>query len=91
MITNTLFPLGQTVMTRSVAIEALQLPQLHRFVAHSLARHNKGDWGDICKADADMNDYAVKNGERLVSTYLFDYFRSKKVAAIRIANSRYFN
>ena len=26
-----------------------------------LARHQSGDWGDLCKADREMNEQAIKN------------------------------
>jgi len=35
----------------------------------ALKRHHAGDWGDVCPADRDANEWAVKNGERLFSVY----------------------
>ena len=34
-----------------------------------LARHAQGDWGDLCDEDHDMNDQAVRSGERILSAY----------------------
>lgn len=35
-----------------------------------LERHLDGDWGDVCKEDAKLNDEAVKNGTRMLSAYI---------------------
>jgi len=35
-----------------------------------LARHLSGDWGEVPKEDAHMNDQALKTGCRLLSSYL---------------------
>ena len=34
-----------------------------------LIRHAQGDWGDLCQEDKESNEYALKNGERLLSAY----------------------
>lgn len=34
-----------------------------------LRRHLDGDWGDLCDEDRRSNDAALKNGDRLVSSY----------------------
>jgi hypothetical protein len=34
-----------------------------------LARHFRGDWGDVCDADKRQNDLALVNGERVLSAY----------------------
>ena len=36
-----------------------------------ISRHISADWGDLCKEDRDLNDYAFKNeaGGRLLSSY----------------------
>jgi hypothetical protein len=34
-----------------------------------LARHSKGDWGDVCEEDAALNDEAVIEGSRVLSAY----------------------
>ena len=50
------FKLGKTVITPG-AIDALknsnQLPEIF------LKKHLYGDWGDICKEDADLNNEAI--------------------------------
>lgn len=35
----------------------------------ALARYKAGDWGDLEKEDAAMNDEAVTDGDRIMATY----------------------
>lgn len=35
----------------------------------ALARHSRGDWGDVCKEDWAANDQALLKGRRLLSAY----------------------
>lgn len=61
-----LFPLGETVMTigaKEVLAESNQLPN------EFLIKHQKGNWGDICKDDWRENDLSVKKGFRILSAY----------------------
>ena len=61
-----LFPLGRVVATPGV---------LSHFVEHQLdpgsyiRRHQCGDWGTVCRADARENDLSVLNGLRVLSAY----------------------
>ena len=34
-----------------------------------LIRHSQCDWGDLCQEDKESNNYALENGERLLSAY----------------------
>ena len=34
-----------------------------------LARHAKGDWGEVCPEDAQLNDQSLVDGSRLLSAY----------------------
>ncbi len=63
---NPLFDLGQTVAT-SGAIEALQQPGIS--AASLLGRHQTGDWGDLCEEDKAENNYALRHGCRIFSSY----------------------
>lgn len=58
------FPLGQTVITRQAA------DVLHpEDVKTCLARHAKGDWGDLGEADRNANEIGLARGLRLFSAY----------------------
>ena len=37
-----------------------------------LARHARGDWGNVCAEDKALNDQALKTGDRLLSAYAID-------------------
>lgn len=38
-------------------------------VSDCFVRHHCGDWGDLCEEDINTNEEALKNGERLFSSY----------------------
>lgn len=58
------FPPGQIVVTRRIAEELNSLA-----IGHLLSRHLHCDWGDVCEEDWKLNDAAVRNEERLLSSY----------------------
>jgi hypothetical protein len=60
------FPLGQVYATPG-ALDALQKSG-QSFIGF-LCRHLRGDWGEVCKEDWELNDQAVGNGTRLLSAY----------------------
>lgn len=60
------FPLGQIVMTPG-ARDTFTPEQ----IAEAIRRHSRGDWGDICKSDANENELSLKAGNRLMSVYTF--------------------
>lgn len=65
------FKLGQVVATRGVADLVADDASFAGFVNDSLGRFIKGDWGDTCGEDAQMNDLAVKNGDdRILAAYI---------------------
>mgnify|MGYP002652373312 CR=1 FL=1 len=57
-------PLGQVVITRG-ALETLPAVE----VFDCLMRHAEGDWGDVCQEDWALNDEALENESRLLSSY----------------------
>lgn len=63
-VTHVRFPYGRLVATRRVVDELDGLT-----ISRLLTRHLHCDWGDICDEDWKINDHAVKNGERLLSSY----------------------
>ncbi len=60
------FSLGQVVATPG-ALEVLR--KANQSAIGFLARHLRGDWGEVCKEDWSANDQAVENGTRLLSAY----------------------
>ncbi len=58
------FSLGQTVVTRTALAVLSALD-----VAGALYRHERGDWGETGRDDAQANERALKQGERLLSVY----------------------
>jgi hypothetical protein len=67
IITNAAkFQLGQCVATPG----ALALLEKTGFSAAFLInRHLHGDWGDVCKEDAELNEMALCDGSRVMSVY----------------------
>lgn len=60
------FPLGSLVLTPGAIkalVEAGQSP------VELLAKHQTGDWGDLEPGDKRANEIALKDGERILSSY----------------------
>lgn len=55
---------GRLLATPGV-LDAVPKPEL----LAAFQRHMRCDWGDVCEADWKQNDWALKNGERLLSSY----------------------
>jgi hypothetical protein len=62
-----LFPLGSIYMTAG-AREALSESNQQPF--EFLSRHQRGDWGDLCEDDRKENELSVKEGFRILSSYV---------------------
>ena len=62
--TDPRFPLGQLMSTPG-ALEALSQSD----IMEALTRHVRGDWGEVCKEDAQENDFAVDKHLRILSAY----------------------
>ena len=60
------FELGQVVATPG-ALEALE--KSGQSPAAFLSRHARGDWGDLCEEDKQLNDQALLDGSRILSSY----------------------
>ncbi len=61
-----LFPLGEVYLTigaREALEESNQTPN------EFLAKHQSGNYGDICKDDWEENELSVKEGFRILSSY----------------------
>lgn len=63
---NPRFDLCQVVATPAV-LDLLDRAQVSPTTL--LARHAGGDWGELCKDDAEANEQALVDGSRLVSSY----------------------
>jgi hypothetical protein len=61
------FPLGQRIVATPGALEALEDAQQAPF--EFLRRHVAGDWGDVDAEDKALNDQALLDGTRLLSSY----------------------
>lgn len=67
------FALGQLAMTPGIEriIHLNYGNSAYHEIFKLLSRHESGDWGTVCAEDAEANNYAVRNGERILSSYLF--------------------
>ncbi len=63
---ETKFPLGRIVATPG-ALRALAASG--QTGVEFLARHQSGDWGTVCAADAAENQLSVEQGFRILSAY----------------------
>ena len=63
-VSEALFPLGQLVITANAKARLNPIN-----VQQGLSRHARGDWGELCPDDAQLNEDALKEGDRLVSVY----------------------
>jgi hypothetical protein len=59
-------PLGQLVATPG-ALAALE--KAGQSYLEFIARHQRGDWGEVCGEDWALNDEAVGNETRILSAY----------------------
>lgn len=62
----TRFDIGRVVATPS-ALEVLDGQNVSPL--DLLRRHQSGDWGEVCKADARENQRSLKHGLRVLSSY----------------------
>lgn len=60
------FELGQLVATPA-SLELLE--ECDVSPSYLLEKHQRGDWGSVPKADARENEYSIKHGFRVVSSY----------------------
>ena len=58
------FSLGRTVTT-SNALDTLTPED----VLKAMGRHHRGDWGNLCEEDRQVNEQALEHGGRLFSVY----------------------
>ena len=63
-------PLGHLVATRATDRLLMSHETGRAFVMSCLRRHERGDWGDLDRHDAEANDLALVTGARILSSYL---------------------
>lgn len=64
------FGLGNVVATKYVWELIEENEKFSQFVTICLSRYIANDWGDIEEEDWKANDEAVRNGERLLASYI---------------------
>lgn len=63
------FELGRLVMTRGIAAKIDKNAQFSNDIRKALDKYINCNWGECCKEDSKMNNYAVKNESRILGTY----------------------
>ncbi len=66
-----LFKAGQIAMTKGVNDMVAGDGAFAEFIFGALKRHLSGDWGDVCREDAQENEWSLAHGERLLSSYIY--------------------
>ena len=61
---NAKFKIGQLMITAG-ALQKISPAEVRK----SVDRHISGDWGEVCEEDGKLNDWAVENAERILSSY----------------------
>lgn len=75
------FKVGRVGFTTLVTKEIERNKDLGLFIEQCMARHQRGDWGDISEQDKKYNEEALLNGGRLISYYVgTDYCRDILIA-----------
>ena len=67
-----IFKLSQCVATCGVNDWMAEADSRRQAVMDCLSRHAEGDWGECCTEDAQTNNEAVKNEDRLLSVFNVD-------------------
>jgi hypothetical protein len=85
------FPLGQVMVTAAINDVLSVEKAFEEFVNTSISRHHRGDWGDCCEEDKQLNDDALQNSTRIFSVYLLPedlkwVFRDDKIWIITEAD-----
>lgn len=70
------FDLGQTVMTRRVANLFNEDRMFRKFVNESFMKYCNANWGETCEEDKELNDQALKSGDRILAVYKKEGFET---------------
>ena len=60
---------GTIVATRGVAAEMEKSPIFAGELSIAFQRYQRGDWGDLCQEDKELNDLAVNGEDRILAAY----------------------
>lgn len=66
------FDFGELLETSAVYERRIVDPGFGNFTDICFIRHICGDWGDLCDEDKEVNEDALVNGGRLMSSYTFE-------------------
>lgn len=81
------FSLGKLCATRLVANTAAENRAFENFIWRSLARYQKGDWGDLSTNDKRANELAVQQGDlRILAAYDYEAQPDMKIWIITEAD-----
>lgn len=61
--------IAKIAFTRSVADRIAESARFAKEVIRAMSRYRAKDWGDTCDADKQVNDEALKSGERIIAWY----------------------
>lgn len=76
---NKKFELGLTVLTRGIADRMGTDMIFNSFVYTCLEKYMGGDWGDLDDEDKQVNEDALKYGERIFAAYIFQKDTDEKI------------
>jgi len=62
--------LGEVFMTSGIAAAMEKNPVFNLEIKRSFYRYLDHDWGDLCLQDRDLNEEALKIGERILAVYI---------------------
>lgn len=60
---------GTIAITNGIQYRTVDDIDFAKFIADSLSRHIKCDWGDVCLEDEEANNEAYNKGGRILSAY----------------------
>lgn len=60
---------GQIYATSGVAEAMEESAQFAAEVAAAFSRYQRGDWGQLCREDWQLNDDSLKDGSRILAAY----------------------
>lgn len=61
--------LGQIVSTCGIAAAIEEDPKFQEEINSNLQKYSVCDWGDTCEEDGQLNDEALKIGDRILALY----------------------